>query len=143
MRLSSMVAAAVLSVAGSCLAQTSPALCPRHMETPEYPIIARFAGISGKVVLRVTIGADGSVIKAAAIEAKPIQMLDDSAIANIRQWTFAKPPKAPYVETIVYDFEFDHSLPAEGGEGHYPAITKVSFDLPDRVTVRTNLEIID
>jgi hypothetical protein len=40
----------------------------------------------------------------------------------------AKPPLAPYKQTIVYDYEIDESVPLDGP-------TQVTFDLPERVTI--------
>lgn len=125
---------AVLSMAGTCLAQSSPALYPRHIESPVYPQIAHTAHITGTVVLRVTVAADGSVA-VVVVESKPNKILDRSATENVRHWTFAKPPTAPYVETITYVYEIDPSL-REGDQ-------RVSFDLPDRVDLRTYAETIE
>lgn len=131
MRLFSLVAVAALSMAATCFAQSSPALCPRHIEAPVYPAVARTADVTGKVPLRVTSDENGKVIKAElAPGTKPNQVLDDAAIENVRHWTFAKPPAAPYVETMVYDNEFDDSLPMGGQD--------VTFDLPDHVTLQVN-----
>jgi TonB family protein len=144
MRVLRIIPVALLLMAGTCSAQSSPALCPRHIESPVYPPIAHTAHVTGTVVLRVSIGADGSLIEAAlAPESKPNRILDAAAINNVRHWTFVKPPTGPYVETITYDYEFDESLPAEGGKDNYPVITRVSFDLPDHVHVRTNLPMIN
>jgi TonB family protein len=129
----------------SCMGQTQQPLCPKHIETPIYPAIAKTAHISGKVVLTLTIDADGKVSDAKVMNegSGSTNLLGVGAVANIRLWTFAKPPSAPYVQTIVYDYEFDESLPPEGGPSSLPAITKVNFDLPDHVAILTNLRIID
>jgi TonB family protein len=130
-----------LFLAGVCFGQTQEVLCPRHIETPSYPPLARTAHITGEVILAVTIGSDGNVTDAkVTTDTKSNAVLLPGAIDNIRHWTFAKPPTAPYTQTIVYDFEFDGSLP--GDDGHHP-ITKVTFDLPDRVTISANLRFID
>jgi TonB family protein len=131
MKLCGAVALAVLSMAGTCFAQSSPALCLRHIETPEYPMFARAGHITGTVVLHVTVGANGAVIEAAlAPDTKASVILDQIAIGNVRRWTFTKPPTIPYVETIVYVFQLDYSLP-RGAE-------RVSYDLPDHVNIRAN-----
>lgn len=131
-------------VAASGFAQKQTPLCPKHIETPTYPQIGRMANIAGTVVLKVTVGADGRVTDvAAATPRKVLQILAKGAAENLRRWTFEKPPSAPYVETITYDYEFDSSLPPAGGSSNLPNITKVSFDLPDQVTIAANERILD
>ena len=131
----------LLWLAGVCLAQDREPLCPRHIETPTYPQFGRTAHLTGKVVLLVTVDENGNVTDAiAANNDKWVAVFKVSAIDNIRHWTFAKPPTAPYTETIVFDYEFDESLPGDDGSNR---IIKVTFDLPDRVTILTNLPVID
>ena len=130
-----------LCVAGGCSGQAPEALCPRHIETPSYPPIGRTANITGKVVLALTIDSEGNVADAKVTnDSKSIAILEIGAIDNIRHWTFAKPPAAPYFQTIVYDYELDESLP--GDDGTRPII-KVNFDLPGRVTISANVRFID
>ncbi len=122
-------------------------MCPRHIETPGYPPIARTAHVSGKVTLTVTIDADGNVTHVDAVAEDPRQqahpLLQNFAIENMQHWTFAKPPSAPYTQVFVYDYELDPALPPSGGKFSAPAITKTAFDLPDHVTIATNLAFID
>jgi TonB family protein len=135
-----------LSLASSCVAQTTPErLCPKHVEPPTYPSIARTAHITGKVILELTLDADGKVkeVKVVNENDKWVGLLKLTAIDNVRLWTFAKPPRAAFTQTVVYDFELDDSLPGEGGPSSLPAITKVTFDLPDRVTISANVPFID
>jgi TonB family protein len=137
----------LLCSAAACFGQGSEALCPRHMEAPDYPPIARSAHVTGKITLTVTIDAEGRVENVDATAEDPRQrahpLLQRYAIENMRHWTFAKPPAAPYMETIVYDYELDADLPSEGGPSSLPAITKVNFDLPDHVTILTNVRMIE
>ncbi len=131
-----------LCLADSCFGQQQDALCPRHIETPTYPPIGRTAHLIGKVVLTLSLDADGKVsdVKVANEDDKGAGPLRLAAIENIRLWTFAKPPVAPYTQTIVYDFELVASLPGDDGDR---SIVKVTFDLPDRVTISTNVMNID
>ena len=137
----------LLCVAVGCSGQSHEALCPRHIETPSYPPLARAAHVTGMYTLTVTIDADGSVKHVEAATDNPVAqkhpLLQKYAIENMQQWTFAKPPSPPYTQVIVYDYEFDETLPPSGGPSRLPAISKVKFDLPDRVTILTNLMIID
>jgi TonB family protein len=120
------------------LAQSNQPLCPKHIETPVYPAIAQTAHVSGIVTLTLTIDAEGNVKDARAsskVSSLSLSyLLERPALANVRHWTFAKPPSAPYEQTIVYDFRLDGS--ARNG-------TFVSFDLPDRVTVWSEPALIE
>jgi hypothetical protein len=94
--------------------------------------IALTANVTGEVTLTLTIDADGKVgdVKATTDSNVPrfSTLLENVAVTNIRLWTFAKPPSAPYKQTIEYDYEIDRSLPLDGP-------TKVTFDLPERATI--------
>ena len=133
--------------AAACLSQTQPGICPKHIETPEYPLLARQTRQMGEVTLSVTIDAEGKVQHVVVMSVKPnqraYQLLQDSAIENVQHWTFVKPPTAPYTEVIAYDYEDDPSLPSSRGAKRMPVITKVLFDLPDHVRILTNVPIID
>lgn len=109
----------------SCFAQSQQPLCPRHIETPTYPPIARGAHVSGKVILKITIDADGKVSDA-EVTNTGVNLLRQGAIDNVRQWTFEKPPVAPYTETLTFDYEL---VPQLGMP------SKATFDLPDHVTI--------
>jgi hypothetical protein len=136
-----------LCLAANCFGQNQKPLCPRHIETPDYPAIAGTAHLAGKFTLTATGNSDGNVMHVEATTDSPRAqahpLLQKYAIANMERWTFAKPPYAPYTQAIVYDYEFDASLPPSGGPHALPAITKVNFDLPDRVTILTNFPMID
>jgi protein TonB len=53
---------------------------------PEYPEIAREAGVDGTVQVQALVGKDGRVKDARVV--KSIPMLDAAALAAIRQWVF-------------------------------------------------------
>jgi hypothetical protein len=107
-----------------------------------YPPLARQTRMSGKIMLTVTIDEAGFVKDVEASTDNPILKrvctLQQSAAENMRHWTFEKPPSAPYKETILYDYEFDESLPGEDGTASFPRITRVNYDLPDRVSIVSN-----
>ena len=130
-----------------CSGKTQQDLCPRHIETPTFPPIARTAHVTGKISLMVTIDTNGRVTNVETAADTSVQgthpLLQKSAVENMQHWTFANPTSFPHSQTIVYDYEFDPSLPGEGGPSYLPAITKVTFDLPDHVTLWTNLRIVD
>jgi hypothetical protein len=136
----------VLLIAG-CSASKSQPLYPKHIETPDFPPIARTAHVTGKIWLTVTVDADGNVGSVEAKAENPIlqehPLLQKYAIENMEHWKFLKPPSGPSKQVVLYDYEFDPSLPGEGGPSYLPAITKVNFDLPDHVAISTNLRFID
>ena len=76
----------------SCFGQQQDALCPRHIETPTYPPIGRTAHLIGKVVLTLSLDADGKVsdVKVANEDDKGAGPLRLAAIENIRLWTLRK-----------------------------------------------------
>jgi TonB family protein len=136
----------VLLIVG-CSASKSQSLYPKHIETPNFPPIARAAHVTGKVWLTVTVDADGNVKTVEAKAENPVQqahpLLQKYAIENMEHWKFMKPPAGLSKQVILYDYEFDPSLPGEGGPSDLPAITKVNFDLPDHVAIWANLRFID
>lgn len=56
------------------------------MAPPEYPELAREAGVSGDVLVRVLVGADGRVMQAFVLVSVP--MLDEAALAAARTAVF-------------------------------------------------------
>jgi TonB family protein len=77
-------------------------LAPR----PEYPPLARKAGIQGMVVLQVRLKADGSLSVEKVLEGEP--SLADAAIAAVRKWQ-AKPEQiagknVEVVSTVSFNF---------------------------------------
>lgn len=134
-------------MAAACFGQIQEGLCPKHIETPQYPTLARQAHVTGKITLTVTADADGKVKHVEAVTDNPVQraqpLLQNSAVENMQHWTFAKPSFAPYTQVIVFDYEYDSTLPPSGGPSSLPSITKVTIDLPDRVNILINGEIIE
>ena len=55
---------------------------------PSYPTLARNAGIEGKVLLRVTIGADGRVEAASVIRSDVTPAMEKAAIAAVMKFEF-------------------------------------------------------
>jgi len=54
---------------------------------PTYPPAALAANVQGAVVLDAHIGVDGSVLEASVLRSIPL--LDDAAVAAVRQWRYA------------------------------------------------------
>jgi len=62
------------------------------MVTPEYPEIARKAGVEGRVVMQIVVDEQGNVLEAVVIFAQPSGIFEEAAIKAILQWKF-KPAK--------------------------------------------------
>lgn len=60
----------------------------RLMSPPVYPKAAFDQGISGKVVLRVEVRADGSAGDIRVLSSQPAGVFDAASVAAARQWTF-------------------------------------------------------
>ena len=57
-----------------------------HDVTPIYPALARASGVQGIVIIEATIDARGDVVSAKVLRSVP--MLDEAAIAAVRQWKY-------------------------------------------------------
>lgn len=60
-----------------------------HSVIPEYPEMARMAGIEGKVVVEMLLETDGSVSEARVQHSSGNRSLDDAAVAAARQCRFS------------------------------------------------------
>ena len=58
-----------------------------HSVAPEYPEIARQAGVEGNVTLRVVIGKDGAVEDVAPISGEPV--LTRAAMEAVERWRYS------------------------------------------------------
>ena len=99
---------------GSHPARSSPGP-PDRMPTvvkrvePAYPDKARHAGISGRVVLKFLVEADGRISKPSILEAHPEGVFEQSVLAAIRQWRF-KPGyhrESAVAAWVILTFQFD------------------------------------
>jgi protein TonB len=61
---------------------------PSYSPKPPYPPEARRLHQEGKVLLQVTIGADGHATSVSVIRSSGVAALDESAVATVRRWTF-------------------------------------------------------
>jgi len=74
---------------------------------PEYPALARTAGVQGRVVLQVRMRADGTVSVERTLEGQPV--LADAATVAVQKWR-AKPEEVngkavEVVSTVSFDFQ--------------------------------------
>jgi len=61
---------------------------PVRSVSPEYPQIAKEAGVSGLVLAQVLVGRDGHVLDVRIDEDHSILMLNEAALRAARQWVF-------------------------------------------------------
>ena len=77
-------ARAVASATMTATIQPKPINQPR----PVYPAAAQRRGLEGKVILQVTVGADGAVRAVAISHSSSHSSLDEAAIASVWDWRF-------------------------------------------------------
>ena len=81
---------------------------PVHSVSPEYPAIAKEAGVSGLVVAHLLVGRDGHVLDVQIDEKHSVLMLNEAALRAARQWVF-KPAYAngqPVAVWVAVPFNF-------------------------------------
>ncbi len=82
--------------------------CVRKVE-PEYPSIARRAGIQGAVILEGVIGTDGRIESLTVIRSIPV--LDRAALDAVKQWLYRPARMHGYLVrvrvTIRVEFRMD------------------------------------
>ncbi len=54
---------------------------------PQYPLKARLQGVTGRVVLEIVLGRDGSIRSVRVL--RSVKLLDQAAILAVRQWRFS------------------------------------------------------
>jgi protein TonB len=61
---------------------------PIHIPLPQYPELARQAGIEGQAVVKALVDVDGSIMAVQILKSSGNQMLDEAALAAARKSTF-------------------------------------------------------
>ena len=82
---------------------------PVHSVSPEYPAIAKEAGVSGLVIAHLLVGRDGHVLEVRIDEQHSILMLNEATVRAARQWVF-KPALAnnqPVAVWVAVPFNFN------------------------------------
>lgn len=111
------------------LACVSHASCQAtHLESPQYPNLARHSLIQGVVTVRAHLDSTGAVISTEVLGGNPL--LAEEAKQNLSHWTFA--PGQETTAEIVYEFRL------EKPDVTYVPCVRVSFDLPSKVLVISN-----
>lgn len=114
-------------------AQVQPRL-PVHVESLEYPPMARGARIEGDVVAQVRVDAagrvvieDGGRLDENGLLTNPI--LTRAAFDNLKKWQFQPGPEA----TLKITYHFRLAGPPAPRPDCFPS--RAAFDFPDSVTV--------
>jgi TonB family protein len=81
-----------------------------HRVKPEYPDVAKKAGIQGTVVLGVTVGRDGQLQDVRVVRGIPV--LDDAAVAAVKQWTY----RLEHPVAVYFPVSVKFELPSEGNQ---------------------------
>jgi TonB family protein len=123
-----------------------PVVYVKHVELPHYPPLARQTRVSGTVVMKLMIAADGTVLSVEPVsssDTKNIQqlldMFRDDAQRTIKTWTFGCagcPPNAPYEHVIKFNYRQDDSM-------HFDEPDRFVMDLPDELAVSAAPIMID
>jgi hypothetical protein len=98
--------------------------CVIHLESLDYPPLARQAMISGAVKVRAHIEKDGAVV---AVLSDGPRILKEAAALNLTLWRFTAGP--PREIEVTYVFRLEEPKVA------YEPKSKIAFDLPDKVTI--------
>jgi TonB family protein len=76
---------------------------------PAYPLIARNAHVEGLIIIEATIDENGNVTRTQILRSIPL--LDEAALAAVRQWKFTPTQlngvAVPIVMTITVNFKLD------------------------------------
>ncbi|KAF1722935.1 TonB family protein [Pseudoxanthomonas wuyuanensis] len=81
--------APILSVASLQTAVADGATPAPHLPPPHYPADAARQGISGSVLLRILVGADGKAKDVRVENSQPAGVFDAASIEAVRRWTFS------------------------------------------------------
>lgn len=93
----------------------APAVVPPRFDaaylnnpTPNYPALSRRNGESGRVMLRVQVGADGLPKAITIAESSQFTRLDEAAIAAVKRWRFvpAKQGDQAITEWVLVPLNF-------------------------------------
>jgi len=103
-----------------------------HLESPNYSVVARHSRTQGDVKLKLQLAPDGAVRTVTGMSGDPLLIHD--ATVNVQTWKFNRGEERTL--EVAYQFrlvepEIDCQVPS-----------RVTFDLPARVTVISNFSPI-
>jgi TonB family protein len=96
----------------------APELKLERRVEPEYPPLAKAAGIEGRVVLDVTVDADGTVSDIKVVGGHPL--LVKAALDAVRQWKYAASAQLPATTTVTLQFRLPEEAAGRGVVGGVP-----------------------
>lgn len=108
-------------------------ICVLHLESPQYGSLARQTRTEGDVLIQFRVDADGKISSVRVLSGP--SLLAKEAERNIKTWLFNQTDQQDH--QIVYEFRL------EKPEIYYDPQARVSFDLPRRVRVTSNLKQIN
>jgi TonB family protein len=79
-------------------------LVPVFRKNPPYPKKAIYGRIEGEVTVRAMVNAEGAVVDAKIMEAKPEGVFDHAVLATIRDWRFIVAPGRNIEITQTFEF---------------------------------------
>jgi TonB family protein len=106
-----------------------PEPCVIHVESLEYPPLARQAQITGDVRASAWVDGQGSLTLPEVSTGHPL--LREAVLNNIRTWKFRPSLSGSFRLDVTYTFVLEGD-PVEGF-----SVSKVVFDLPNQVRVTT------
>lgn len=77
---------------------------------PPYPLEARREGVEGKVMLRVTVNAEGRVTSVTVVASSGHDILDRAARDGVAKWRFSPAHRAAGAIASVYDVPIEFKL---------------------------------
>ena len=80
--------AAAQQQAAAAAKPAAPVLRAMSTPAPRYPADALRTGISGEVLVELTVGTDGSVTDARVLRSTPARVFDREALSAVRRWRF-------------------------------------------------------
>lgn len=137
MKPSLMAIPLVLLFASSPQSENKPIIYVKHLEPPlHYPPLARQARLSGTIVMKLKIAADGAIL---TIQSSPgdsrtvgFDILRGDAEKVVKTWTFGCagcPPDSPFEHTLRFHYSIDVQDVIQDN--------RVIMDLPNDVTIFT------
>ncbi|MBX7060700.1 MAG: energy transducer TonB [Pyrinomonadaceae bacterium] len=110
---------------------------PRKVVVPPYPAVSLALKESGTVVVRVTVGEDGNILRAEAIEGPKWLSKNSELVAKVWKFSAVKPTETAGCKERSADLTFDYEvLPAGTPSGPE---TRSYFVLPFHITVQERL----
>ncbi len=83
---------------------------PISIPKPDYPELARKAGIEGKAIVEAIIDTDGSVLEAKIFKSSGNPMLDEAAVAAARRSRFTPAKQRDMFVRVRVNIPFDFKL---------------------------------